>query len=188
MKTHLIEQTREAGILDPTRPGRISRLGRIGIAVAGACAAAVLTGCVAVPAGGYSDSYYYNTPAPAVAPSVYYQESYYGGGGGYYGARPYYGGAPVYVAPAYDARVDYYRRGGRDRNDGRYDRDDRGRPGQGVRPGRPGQPPVAGYPGRPPQAGGGRPGYQGGGQGNRVGPPPPPPNPYAGSSVQQGNN
>ena len=77
---------------------RFSRAGgrRIAVAALGACSVAMLSGCVAVPGGGYSDPYYYGSPAPVVAPSVYYQESYYGGGG-YYGGRPYYGG-PAYIA------------------------------------------------------------------------------------------
>ncbi len=160
---------------------------RIAVGTLGACGIALLSGCVAVPAGGYSDSYYYSSPAPVVAPSVYYQESYYGGGG-YYGGRPYYGGAPVYGGPVYGGRVDIDRRRGYDgRDDRNYrgDRGDRGRPVQGARPVRPTQPAVS--PGRPPYAGqgGGRPINQGAGAPVQYGHTA---NPNQGTSVLQGNN
>ena len=175
MKTNLANQLQ--------RLQRLSTSGsrRIAVAAMGACGIALLTGCVGVPVGGYSDSYYYGAPAPA--PSVYYQESYYGGGGGYYGGRPYYGGSPVYGG----VQIDNYRRGGYDGRYDRGDRGDRGRPGQGVRPGRPTQPSV--NPGRPPNVGqgggGGRPINQGAGAPVQYGHTA---NPNQGTSVQQGNN
>ena len=59
--------------------------------IAGLLAAFALSGCVAVPYGGYSEpaGYYYGAPAPAVSFSYSYRDGDHRGGG--YGGDGYHG-------------------------------------------------------------------------------------------------